>query len=64
MKIGAPSEVYDGEARVALTPESAELLAKLGYQTVVEAGAGARAGFSDDAYREAGVEVVAVQAIQ
>lgn len=59
MKIGAPREIFDGEKRVALTPTSAQLLHKLGYETVVEAGAGAGAGISDEDYRDAGVEVVA-----
>jgi len=48
-----------GEARVALTPDSALQLQKLGHSCVVESGAGILAGFSDDAYRTAGVEVVA-----
>ena len=59
MKIGAPKEIYEGEARVALTPESAQQLRKLGHECLVQAGAGARAGITDDAYQEAGVEVVA-----
>ncbi|EEW26448.1 Re/Si-specific NAD(P)(+) transhydrogenase subunit alpha [Rhodobacter ferrooxidans] len=59
MKIGAPKEIFDGEARVALTPESALQLQKLGHVCVVEAGAGAKAGFSDAAYTAAGVEVLA-----
>lgn len=58
MKIGAPTEVFDGEARVALTPASAAQLQKLGYDCVVQAGAGAKARFSDDDYKAAGVEVV------
>ncbi|MGB5869476.1 MAG: Re/Si-specific NAD(P)(+) transhydrogenase subunit alpha, partial [Albidovulum sp.] len=58
MKIGAPKEVFDGEARVAMTPESAALLQKLGHECFVEAGAGALAGFSDKAYQAAGVSVV------
>src|SRR6056297_29364 len=58
MKIGAPKETAPGEARVALTPESAGRLQKLGYDCLVEAGAGAAADFTDDAYREAGVTVV------
>ncbi len=58
MKIGAPKEIFDGEARVAMTPASARELQKLGHACVIEAGAGARAGFSDAAYAEAGVEVV------
>ncbi|MEM7613601.1 MAG: Re/Si-specific NAD(P)(+) transhydrogenase subunit alpha [Pseudomonadota bacterium] len=58
MKIGAPKELLDGEARVALSPQSALQLQKLGYDVIVETGAGDRSRFSDDAYREAGVEVM------
>ena len=58
MKIGTPREILDGEARVAMTPDSARQLQKLGYDCLVETGAGARAGFSDDTYRDAGVTVV------
>ncbi|MEO1468051.1 MAG: Re/Si-specific NAD(P)(+) transhydrogenase subunit alpha [Pseudomonadota bacterium] len=58
MKIGAPRETEPGEARVALTPESAGRLQKLGYECLVESGAGQAAAFSDDAYRKAGVTVV------
>lgn len=41
-----------------MTPDSALALQKLGYDCVIEAGAGKLAGFSDDAYRAAGVTVV------
>ncbi|WP_299837037.1 Re/Si-specific NAD(P)(+) transhydrogenase subunit alpha [uncultured Jannaschia sp.] len=58
MKIGAPKEVHEGEARVAITPESAGHLQKLGHEVLVETGAGGKAGFTDDAYRAAGVEIV------
>jgi len=58
LKIGAPKEVFEGEARVAMTPESAVQLQKLGYDCLIEAGAGKAAGFSDKAYKEAGVEVI------
>jgi H+-translocating NAD(P) transhydrogenase subunit alpha len=58
VKIGAPKEVLEGEARVAMTPASALELQKLGHSCVIESGAGTAAGFSDDAYRAAGVEVV------
>jgi H+-translocating NAD(P) transhydrogenase subunit alpha len=58
VKVGAPKERAEGERRVALTPQSAVALKKLGYESVVEAGAGDAARFSDEAYREAGVEVV------
>ncbi|ETW12625.1 NAD(P) transhydrogenase subunit alpha [Roseivivax marinus] len=58
MKIGTPKEILPGENRVAMTPDSARMLQKLGHECLVEAGAGEKAGFLDDAYREAGVEVV------
>ena len=58
MKIGSVKEVAAGEKRVALSPQSAAALQKLGYQCLVESGAGAAARFSDEAYAEAGVTVV------
>ncbi len=58
MKIGAPTELVDGEARVALSPQSALQLQKLGYEVIVQSGAGDKSRFSDDSYRDAGVEVL------
>ena len=58
MKIGAPKETFEGEARVAMTPASAKDLQKLGHECLIETGAGALAGFSDATYKEAGVKVV------
>ncbi|MBW6389595.1 MULTISPECIES: Re/Si-specific NAD(P)(+) transhydrogenase subunit alpha [Halomonadaceae] len=58
MKIGAPKELAKGEARVALTPDSAQFIKKLGHECLIESGAGIAAGFDDDAYRAAGVTVV------
>ncbi|RUZ68850.1 NAD(P)(+) transhydrogenase (Re/Si-specific) subunit alpha, partial [Mesorhizobium sp. M7A.F.Ca.US.006.01.1.1] len=58
MKIGTPKEISTGEARVAMTPESALQLQKIGFSCAVETGAGAAAGFSDEAYAKAGVEIV------
>jgi len=58
LKIGTPKEVHEGENRVAMTPESAVQLQKLGHSCAIESGAGERAGFSDAAYEAAGVEVI------
>lgn len=57
MKIGAPKELATGEARVALTPDSAQLIQKLGHECLIETGAGVAAGFDDEAYRAVGVSV-------
>ena len=58
VKIGALAEIFDGENRVAMTPDSAVQLQKLGHVCCVQAGAGLKAGFPDDAYKAAGVEVL------
>ena len=58
MKIGAITEVFAGESRVAMTPDSALQLVKLGHSCCIQAGAGAKAGFSDALYAAAGVEVL------
>ena len=58
MKIGVPKEIFAGERRVATTPDVAGQLEKLGFEVLVEAGAGAESSFSDDAYRAAGCEVI------
>jgi NAD(P) transhydrogenase subunit alpha len=57
MKIGVPKEITVGEARVAMTPDSAVQLQKLGYSCVIETGAGLAAGFSDASYQAAGVDI-------
>lgn len=41
-----------------MTPASARDLQKLGYECCIETGAGEKAGFSDAAYEEAGVEII------
>ncbi|MES2643402.1 MAG: Re/Si-specific NAD(P)(+) transhydrogenase subunit alpha [Myxococcota bacterium] len=56
MYIGIPRETFPGERRVGATPESAERLRKLGFTVVLEAGAGAAAGLSDESYAD--VEVL------
>ncbi|MEH6644154.1 Re/Si-specific NAD(P)(+) transhydrogenase subunit alpha [Sulfitobacter sp.] len=58
MKIGTPKEVFEGERRVAMTPDSALQLQKLGHECLIETGAGAASGFDDASYTDAGVTVV------
>jgi NAD(P) transhydrogenase subunit alpha len=57
MKIAVPKETRPGERRVALVPESCKKLVQAGYAVAIEAGAGASAFYSDDAYRQAGAAV-------
>ncbi len=57
MIIGIPRESLPGETRVAATPQTVGQLIKLGYEVVVEAGAGAGSSFPDAAFTEAGAGV-------
>ena len=57
MIIGVLRESQAGEARVSATPATAAQLIKLGYNVVVEPGAGARSKFTDDAYIAAGAAI-------
>jgi NAD(P) transhydrogenase subunit alpha len=59
MKIGIPKEIHQGEMRVATTPDAAGQIIKLGFSVSIESGAGIGANISDEAYKEAGVEIVA-----
>ncbi|MEP4293336.1 MAG: NAD(P)(+) transhydrogenase (Re/Si-specific) subunit alpha, partial [Rhizobiaceae bacterium] len=56
--IGTPKESARGENRVAMTPQSAGDLQKLGFDCIIQAGAGKAARFSDADYKDAGVTVV------
>ncbi|GAA1916071.1 Re/Si-specific NAD(P)(+) transhydrogenase subunit alpha [Nocardioides marmoribigeumensis] len=57
MLIGVLLEARPGETRVAATPTTVARLLKLGYDVVVEPGAGAAASFTDEAYAEAGASI-------
>lgn len=62
MIVGVPKESYPGERRVALVPMVVPTLAKAGLEVVVEAGAGAQAGYTDAMYGEKGARIVATRA--
>lgn len=62
MIIGVPKEIKDYEYRVSLTPDGARVLLQAGHRVVVEPSAGQGSGFSDDAYRQAGVQVAGSKA--
>ncbi|HEX8708107.1 MAG TPA: Re/Si-specific NAD(P)(+) transhydrogenase subunit alpha [Pyrinomonadaceae bacterium] len=62
MNIGVLRETEPGEARVALVPESVRKLIALKATVRVESGAGNQAGAGDEAYREAGAEIVTERA--
>jgi NAD(P) transhydrogenase subunit alpha len=57
MLIGVTRETRPGETRVAATPATVGQLLKLGYEVVVESGAGVLSSFADEAYVEAGARI-------
>ena len=57
MKVGIPKEIYPHESRVAAVPETVHKIRKLGFDVVVEAGAGDAATFADSSYVEAGATI-------
>ncbi|WP_422135872.1 Re/Si-specific NAD(P)(+) transhydrogenase subunit alpha [Endozoicomonas sp. ALD040] len=57
MRIGIPGEIQENENRVAATPDTIGKLQKLGYDVIVESGAGIKASFDDAAFREAGAQI-------
>ncbi|MAL98458.1 MAG: NAD(P)(+) transhydrogenase (Re/Si-specific) subunit alpha [Alteromonadaceae bacterium] len=59
MKLSIPKESNDNEFRVAATPASVRKLTKLGHSVCVQSGAGEAAKYPDEAYKEAGAEIIA-----
>lgn len=57
MKIAIPKEIHPGEKRVATTPEVAKKIIQLGFEVVVEQGAGLAADFADADYQAAGCAI-------
>src|ERR1700751_3802655 len=57
MLIGVAHEARPGETRVAATPTTVRQLTGLGYDVVVESGAGVLSSFADDAHAEGGARI-------
>jgi len=57
VRIGLFRETFPGETRVALAPDGAARLRKLGHDVIVERGAGERALFADEEYAAAGATI-------
>tara|TARA_Y100001933_G_scaffold36256_2_gene31291 strand:- start:6029 stop:7276 length:1248 start_codon:yes stop_codon:yes gene_type:complete len=58
MRVAVPIETFPGERRVALVPAAIGPLKKLGLEVCVESEAGSQAGYPDNAFAEAGAEIV------
>ncbi len=58
LQIAIPKETCLQEKRVALTPDSVQLLVDNGHELIVETGAGESAHYRDSDYSEAGAKIV------
>ena len=58
MIVGVPRESYPGERRVAIVPAVVPILAKAGFEVIVEVGAGEQAGYPDAAYIDEGAKIL------
>ena len=58
MRIAVPKEIREGEKRVALVPDIINKLTRLGYEVVIESGAGTHSQATDEDFKSAGASVV------
>ncbi len=58
MIIGIPKEIKNNENRVAMTPAGVQEMTQRGHKVYVQATAGVNSGFTDDAYRAVGAEIL------
>lgn len=58
MLIGVPKEIKNHEYRVGLTPAGVRELTSAGHSVLIERDAGTAIGLADDAYQQAGAEIV------
>ena len=58
IRIGVPKEIQPDERRVAATPQCVMKLVKLGFTVVVEKNAGLESDYTNEAYQEAGAEII------
>ena len=58
MIIATIKETSENENSVAITPESAKFLIKLGHEVIIQSGAGDKARFSDNDYKASGCKIL------
>src|SRR6476646_10816557 len=61
MIVGVPKEIKADEYRVAMVPAGVEELTRAGHKVLIQSGAGAGSGISDETYAANGAEIVATE---
>ena len=62
MIVGVPKEIKQDEYRVAMTPAGADELTRAGHRVLIQTGAGAGSGITDEQYIATGAEIVPAEA--
>jgi len=57
MKLAIPTEIYDGENRVGITPDCVPTLIKMGFSVHIQSNAGILSSFTDDDYKRSGAKI-------
>ena len=57
MKLVVPSEIFEGEQRVSITPDCVPSLLKMGFNVHIEKGAGMRSSYTDEEYKKSGAKI-------
>ena len=57
MKLVVPSEIFEGEQRVSITPDCVPSLLKMGFKVYIEKGAGLQSSYTDEDYKKSGAKI-------
>ncbi len=57
MKLAVPTEIFDGETRVGITPDCIPSLTKMGFSVFVQSNAGIGSSFTDQDYKKNGAKI-------
>ena len=57
MKLVVPTEIYDGENRVGITPDCVPSLLKMGFKVFIQKDAGLKSSYTDNDYKKSGAKI-------
>ncbi len=57
MKLVVPTEIYEGESRVSITPDCVPSLIKMGFKVYIQKDAGLQSSYTDEDYKKSGAKI-------
>ena len=57
MKLVVPTELYENESRVSITPDIIPSLIKMGFKVFVQSNAGLGSSYTDEDYKKSGAVI-------